>query len=534
MMKRWLFSIFLLFIAVPVSAMTPNDPLFERQWYLNKIGASNAWDQTTGSSDIIVAVLDTGFDMDHPDLINNVWTNAGEVLGDGIDNDNNGYVDDVHGYDFVGDDGDPIPDRDLPIDREAAAHGTMIAGIIGASGNNGVGIAGLNWHVRLMNVRILNNEGSGDSIAAKEAIEYAVHNGARVINLSFTGFAVDPSFKDALRKAYEAGVVIVAAVGNTKNGGINVDDKPIYPACHGDRPDEDWVIGVGASNSDDVKSDFSNYGSTCTDLSAPGEQITSTTYQDDTWSPFVKSYYETGWSGTSMAVPMVSGALALLLSVYPLLTPADLETILRLSVDPISSSGDALGKVGAGRLNVAHALALVPTFAKTLTPAAAHPAIPETAPGALIKLACQGQSAMDDPCRAVYYYATDGKRHAFSNERVFFSWYTDFSSVMEVSKSSLSALPLGKNVTYHPGTRLVKFQSVPTVYAVSKGGVLRPIPHESIAQAWYGMEWNKQVDDIADVFFGNYKQGTAIASSIDYDPATARASVSSISDNFTP
>ncbi len=493
------------------------------------MGLSTAWDQTSGSTDVIVAVLDTGFDMDHPDLSANVWTNQNEVAGDGLDNDGNGFVDDLHGFDFVGDDVDPRPDQELPIDPSAAAHGTIIAGIIGAVGNNGQGIAGINWHVRLMNVRILDNMGSGNSIAARKAIEYAVKNGADVINLSFTGFQIDSLFKQTLKEAFEAGVTVVAAVGNTEDGGINVDNKPIYPACHGENETEDWVIGVAASDMNDVKSDFSNYGALCTDISAPGENIISTTYQDDTWRAFSSTFYQAGWSGTSMAVPMVAGASALLRSVYPSLDPEEIETVLRLSSDPVTAFGDAQGKVGAGRLNIASALALAPSFVK---PIVASNLIPEVAPNALVKLACLGDTKADDPCRAVYFYGTDGKRHAFTNEKVFFTWYENFDSVKVISNASMSSLPLGKNVTYHPGTKMVKFQSVPTVYAVSKGGVLRAIASESVVASLYGSDWNKKIDDISDAFFGNYKMGLSINASSDYDVLAAKNSVTGLDENF--
>ncbi len=520
--------IFSLFITQPVFALTPNDPLYSEQWYLEKIGAPVVWEQTTGSSDVIVAVLDTGFDMDHPDLIGNLWTNPGEIEGDGIDNDGNGYIDDFHGYDFVEGDGTPLPDKTKPYDQAAVAHGTVIAGIIGATGSNAEGIAGINWDVHLMNVRILDNQGTGGSGSARDAIKYAVKNGADVINLSFTGDQIDPAFKNALHDAYEAGVTIVAAVGNTKGGGINVDETPIYPACHGENESEDWVIGVAASDATDFKSDFSNYGSLCTDVSAPGESIISTTFQDDNWRPFHEFYYEGGWSGTSLAVPMVVGAAALLKSVYPTIGPGEIETILRLSADPVFAGDEAKGKVGAGRLNIANAFELAPQFTNALT----ITDIPETGTNTLVKTACVGKVGIDDPCKTVYFYAKDGKRHAFPNEKVFFSWFENFDSVKEISKTSMSDLPLGKNVTYRPGTQLVKFQSVPIVYAVSKKGVLRPVVSEEIAVQLYGIDWNMKVHDIADVFFSNYTFGAKINTAADYNVEAEKASVTGLNDNF--
>lgn len=529
-MKQIITSTLLLSVAMPVFALTPNDTLYSQQWYLQAISAPQAWDVTTGSSKIVVAVLDTGFDMDHPDLVGNVWTNLGEIPEDGLDNDQNGFVDDVHGYDFVDHDAQPWPDVSEPIDEGALAHGTMIAGIIGATASNNMGIAGINWQTRLMNLRILDKEGTGDSLSAADAIAYAVDNGADVINLSFTGTQTDSVLKNALKRAFDAGVVIVAAVGNTKDGGTNVDISPIYPACHGENEDEDWVIGVAASDQNDQKSTFSNYGALCTDLSAPGEEILSTTYQDDSIRRFASSYYEDGWAGTSLAAPMVSGAAALLKSKYPTIKPKDVETVLRLSADPILTSGDAIGKSGAGRLNIAKALELAPAF-MGIVPLTVS-GIPDAQPNSLVKSVCVGETAIDDPCRTVYFYATDGKRHTFANEKVFFSWFKNFDSVQTISKSSLSSLPLGKNVTYHPGSTLVKFQSVPTVYAVSKGGVLKAVESETIASELYGSTWNKKVDDISDAFYSHYKIGKKITSVFDFDVSAEFLSVTSLNDNF--
>jgi len=157
---------------------------------------------------------------------------------------------------------------------------------------------------------------------------------------------------------------------------------------------------------------------------------------------------------------------------------------------------------------------------------------PEASEGSLIKLACVGVTATEDPCRAVYFYASDGKRHAFPNDKVFFTWFDNFDGVKEVSASFMSSLTLGKNVTYHPGTKMVKFQTVPTVYAVSKKGELRAITSEQIATELYGATWNKQIDDISDAFVGNYTFGAKINSTSDYDVATQKTSVTNLDQNF--
>jgi len=362
-MRKGVLFLFVFASAFPVHALTPNDTYLSDQWYLTNIDAYSAWDIHTGDGSIVVAVLDTGIDLDHPDLAENIWVNTGEVADDGIDNDGNGYIDDVHGWDFVDDDGSPIPNSDEAFDEGAISHGTVIAGIIGAVGDNEEGIAGINWDVQLMSVRILDNEGIGNSTLARQGVEYATAMGADVINLSFTGFDFDDALRAVIQDAYESGIVVVAAMGNSNGGGINIDDRPIFPACFGERSGEDLILGVAATDVNDVKADFSNYGAECTDISAPGENIFSAVYQDDEWTPFADGYYEEGWSGTSMASPMVAGAAALLKSAYHSLTPDDIKTILRLSVDPVSATGDAVGKMGAGRLNLASALTLATSFA---------------------------------------------------------------------------------------------------------------------------------------------------------------------------
>ncbi|MBI2475244.1 hypothetical protein HYV69_02335 [Candidatus Uhrbacteria bacterium] len=156
----------------------------------------------------------------------------------------------------------------------------------------------------------------------------------------------------------------------------------------------------------------------------------------------------------------------------------------------------------------------------------------EAVAGNLIKLACQVNAQINDPCKAVYFYASDGKRHAFPNDKVFFTWFDNFDSVKEVSSSFMSSLQLGKNVTYHPGTKMVKFQTVPTVYTVSKKGELRAIASEQIATELYGSTWNKQIDDISDAFVGNYTFGLKINSTSDYDVATEKTSVAGLDANF--
>ncbi len=353
---------FCLFFVSPVRALTPDDTQLSQQWYLDQISVYDAWDETTGSSTVVVAILDSGLDMDHPDLRDNLWTNTGEIAGNGIDDDGNGYIDDTHGWDFVDYDNDPEPNLYEPYTTDAVVHGTLVAGMIGAVGDNNSGIAGVNWDVQIMPLRILDGLGSGTSDNATEAVNYAVANGAKVINSSFTGLSIDPGYRQSIRNAYNAGVAVVAAVGNDDNyGNGDLDVTPIYPACYERFDGQDWVIGVAASDEDDEKTGFSNYGS-CVDISAPGTDVYGTQYRNNA-DVDLSSFYSGGWSGTSVAAPQVTGAIALLLAEYPTLSVDDLQTVLQLSVDPVAIGTAYAGDMGAGRLNIARAFELAPSFA---------------------------------------------------------------------------------------------------------------------------------------------------------------------------
>jgi subtilisin family serine protease len=275
--------------AAQVSA---TDPRVAEQWALQgdaPMGIESAWRQTTGA-DVTVAIIDSGVDLGHPDLAPNLWTNPGEIAANGVDDDGNRYVDDVHGFDFVENDGAP---------QDANGHGTHVAGIIGARGSNGIGGAGVAWRARLMAVRVLDDQARGTTAAVAVGIRYAVDNGARIINLSLAGPTSTPDLQDAVRYARDRGVLIVVAVGND---GIDLTNAPTYPAAYG----EDNVLGIGATTRGGGLSGVSDYGPGA-DLAAPGEQILSTA---------LGGGFE--WrTGTSMAAPEVAGALILLAAARP-------------------------------------------------------------------------------------------------------------------------------------------------------------------------------------------------------------------------
>jgi len=369
----FLFTIFCLVVAHPAAAKIPDDSYYSEQWYLDWIGAPEVWDITTGSEDLIVAVLDTGVDLDHEDLEDHLWINDDEIAGDGIDNDHNGYIDDVHGWDFVGEDAIPTPDVGDGFDESSVPHGTMISGVIAAVTNNGKGVAGVSWNSKIMPLRVMDNYGAGLSSDVADAIDYAVAEGAKIINLSFSGYEADSRLRTAVRKAYEADVLVVAAVGNLSSGGLNTDRQPVYPACFGSDGEEDWVLGVAATNREDEKAIFSNYGSTCVDISAPGEDFYSTSYFNADWEGFDEELYMGDWSGTSLAAPLVSGAAALLWGYYPSLTVTEVQTILKLSVDPVKEVGTITrGEMGAGRVNIERAFEMASGFAEPFSAANAE------------------------------------------------------------------------------------------------------------------------------------------------------------------
>ncbi len=357
-------------LTVNEESVIPNDSLFPILWGLKNTGqeingvngtigadinATKAWEITTGSKDVVVAVLDTGVDYTHEDLAANMWVNPGEIPDNGIDDDNNNYVDDYHGWNFYNDDNDPIDNH---------GHGTHCAGTIGSVGNNGIGVTGVNWNVKIMPLKFLDN-GSGPISGAISGILYADKMGADIISCSFGGGGDSNSLKDAINASK---ALVVCSAGNE---GVNSDITPHYPSGY----DCENIISVAATSNQDILSQTSNYGANSVDLGAPGVYIIST---------FPNNLYM-GASGTSMAAPYVSGVAALILSQCPTLESVEVKERILDSVDKIDS---LTGKcVTGGRLNAYEALLLgctvptpTPTSSPTVTPTTTPTSTPTTTP----------------------------------------------------------------------------------------------------------------------------------------------------------
>lgn len=329
----------------------PNDPEFSYQWGLHNTGQSGgtadadidapeAWEIFTGSSDITIAVIDTGIDYGHTDLQSNIWTNPGEIGGgketDGIDNDGNGKIDDWHGWDFVNSDNNPMDDN---------SHGTHVAGIAGASGNNETNVAGVCWNVKLMPVKAYDAYGYGNTARDIAAIDYAISLDAQVINASWGSYSYSAALYQAIERAMTSGILFVAAAGNDS---YNNNTTPLYPSSY----DIDNIISVLATTDTDTLSAFSNYGSYSVDLGAPGgEDATQNGYNILSTIPNNQTSKK---AGTSMATPFVSGGSALVLGQRPTIDWWQAKTIILKSVDTKSA---LVGKARTyGRLNVLNVL----------------------------------------------------------------------------------------------------------------------------------------------------------------------------------
>lgn len=324
----------------------PDDPMFGSQWGMHNTGQSGgiedsdvdapeAWGIYTGGRDVVVAVIDTGVSYTHPDLAANMWVNMGEIPGNGIDDDGNGFADDVHGYDFRNNDSNPADDN---------SHGTHVAGILGAVGGNSTGVAGVNWSTRIMALKFAGSSGSGQTSDAIKCIEYASRMGARLSCNSWGGGAYSQALVDAIAAAGNLGQLFVACAGNV---GVDTDTAPYYPASYS----LSNIISVAASDHNDDLAQWpsgggSNWGLNTVDLAAPGLAVLSTVLNDGYGNK----------DGTSMAAPFVAGACALLKSANP---DATCGQIKQWILDGVDEKPALAGKMlTGGRLNLHRSLLL--------------------------------------------------------------------------------------------------------------------------------------------------------------------------------
>jgi len=342
-----------------VQGFVPNDGQYFRQWSLSNNGTfglsparagadikmEDAWAVTRGDSSVTVAIIDSGCKLDHPEFDRRIWRNRQEIAANGLDDDQNGYVDDVQGWNFVANNNSPADDL---------GHGTNVTGIIGATGNNALGYAGVNWGCKLMICKGINAQNSGFYSWWTAGIYYAVNNGARVINMSLGGTSTSQAMQDAVTYATQHGVTVVACMMNTNN------NVTYYPAGL------TGVIAVGSTNPNDTRtSPFfwdvasgSNFGSHIS-VVAPGNYIYGLNYLSNT-------NFNSYWGGTSQAAPHVAGLVSLLLTMRPTLTPSQLRTTLQTTADDRvgNPQEDLVGwdqYYGYGRVNAGRALATVVT-----------------------------------------------------------------------------------------------------------------------------------------------------------------------------
>ncbi len=337
------------------SMLVPDDPYYHSSgtwgqsyddlWGIKKIQSEGAWDVTTGSQDVIVAVVDTGIDYNHEDLVQNIWINTGETPDNGIDDDGNGFIDDVRGYDFCTYGGKPR-DND-PMDGRG--HGTHCSGTIAAMTDNTLGVAAISWHSKLMAVQGLNETGQGWDTDLADAVVYAADNGASIINCSWGGQSWDPPqvMKDAMGHAYDLNCIIVAAAGNS-----NAKALMFFPA------NMEEVITISAFDVDDLKASFSNWGIKI-DVAAPGVDILSClaagSYFEQHYQSSIVGEKYIRLNGTSMAAPHVAGLSALILSHHPEFSNEQVRQVLRISADDVLGTGwddDS----GYGRINATQAM----------------------------------------------------------------------------------------------------------------------------------------------------------------------------------
>ena len=413
------------------TVIAPNDPGFTssgtdtaNQWGLAKAGFPAAWNVTTGSRNNVVAVIDTGIDATHQDL------RRGAFAG---------------GFDFISD-----LASTGKVNSDDNGHGTLVAGVIGAVPNNGIGIAGTNWLITLMPLKALNASGSGTSSNVSEAIVWAADHGADIINMSLggVGFGHDTTLSNAITYAFGKDILIVAAAGNdaATNGG-NLDTEPVFPIC--DDNGQNMILGVTATDQNDLKPSFANYGKVCVDVAAPGKRILSTINHDPLTGAAAPNAYAYA-SGTSLAVPFVTGQAALLRAKKPGASNRRIRDVILGTADKIDllnlsqcAGGSCRELLGAGRINVAKSLA-------------SDLSAVQVNEGDIVRVGSGGQ----------YYYISGGKRHPVSQ----FVLEQRFSKLTPkiIQAADLANFPEGDYAMPTDGT-LVKTGDSPVIYYISKG-----------------------------------------------------------------
>jgi subtilisin family serine protease len=317
-----------------LNGLTPNDPYYSSQYYLNKTYIQQVWDVTQGDSTIVIGVIDSGLDFLHPDLYGSFKINYGEIPNNGIDDDNNGYIDDYLGWNFIGNNNNPTDDNIF-------SHGTAITGLIAAGINNGIGIASIAPRCKVLVMKAFDSQGIGYDNDVASAILYAISRGVKILNFSFGDYVYSYVLRDVIRYAYSKNIVMTASAGNDNSDVLH------YPSAF------DEVISVGASDGDDRKASFSAYGETV-DIFAPGYQILSTSIVGKGSNEFNNDYAYI--SGTSFSAPIVAGVTGLLLSRNKNLTNEEIRGIL------VSTTDYFPGQIGwdhiysSGRLNALNAI----------------------------------------------------------------------------------------------------------------------------------------------------------------------------------
>jgi len=451
------------------ASVIPNDPGFtvnpldiDKQWGLIKTGFDKAWEKTTGSKDVVVAVIDTGIDATHEDLQK---------------------INFVKGYNLL-----TRQEINGNTNSDDNGHGTLIAGVLGATVNNGVGVAGTNWDISIMPLKALDAQGKGEAAAVSEAIVWAADHGASIINLSLggIGFGHDTVLANAISYAFNKGVIIVSAAGNDVAAvGKSLDIEPVYPIC--DDNNSNMIIGVAATDQNDLKASFSNFGKNCIDVSAPGKRILSTiNYDPLTKHPAPNSYAYA--SGTSLAVPFVAGQAALLKSLYPLATNTQIRDRIISTADPIDNlnlsqceGNSCRGMLGSGRINVE----------KSLQSIIVAPDIHE---GDLVKAEDTG----------AYFRILGGQKRMVS-PFVFNQKFLGAS--FKISNSAaLNVFPEGPYEMPLDGT-LVKLDSNPTVYYTANG-MKFPVTYQVFVQR--GLNF-KDVNTVSFPEFNSWTTGNLLS-----------------------